>query len=128
MARDGVQPAGELCRLAQLRQRLERDQKSVLRHVLGGPAARSQRLRGHQQNSPAKPTNQFVEGRQVPDEGGEHELLVGHFGVTRANTADLGCCCCCLVHAVRFVRSGIKEPAARGADRGFRKLSPACAS
>lgn len=110
--RDRVQPAGEFGRLAQLRQRLERDQKGVLGDVLGGPASRAQRLCGDQRHGPAEPADQLVERREVADQGGEHELLVGHFGVARAQVRVVVAeSLRRAVHAVSLVPSPLKSPA-----------------
>ncbi len=117
--RDGVQPAGELGRLAQLRQRLERDQEGVLGDVLGGPVSRrAQRLRGDVGHGPPEPAHEFVKGRQVADECGEHQLLVRDFRVTRPQVGIVGCLCRAVVHAAPFWFAPIvKESGARRADR-----------
>jgi hypothetical protein len=77
MPGDGAQPAGELGRLAQLRQRLEGKQKRFLRHIVGQVSARwAKRLRGHQRDGRTEPAHDLVEGGQVADERGQHKRLV----------------------------------------------------
>lgn len=73
VAGDRRQPGREACRVVQLRQRLEREQEGFLGNVLGtfgGNAA------GNAHHGRAEATNQFVEGGELPQRGGQHERVV----------------------------------------------------
>jgi hypothetical protein len=74
---DGAQPPGELGWLTQLRQRLERQQKRLLGHVVGQmPANRPERLRGYECHGGPEPAHDLVKGGQITHERGQHKRLV----------------------------------------------------
>lgn len=76
---DGAQPGRELRRLLQLRQRLEGDQKRLLRHVLRTlPPA--QRLLRDQSHRAPEPAHELIEGLEVAEQCGKHDLGVAELG------------------------------------------------
>lgn len=74
MAGNGMEPAGEFRRMLQLGQRLERQQKCLLRHVFRR-AARSQNRFGNQRHAAAEPPHQRVEGVQVAQQRQHNQLF-----------------------------------------------------
>lgn len=75
IASDGVQPSSETTGFLQLRQRLERQEESLLSHVLS--AVRPYDAPGHCQHGRAEAHHQGVEGRQVAKEGRNGQLAIG---------------------------------------------------
>jgi hypothetical protein len=102
---DGADPAAETGRLLQLRQRFERQQKGLLRQILGS-LPRVERLHGDRDYRTAVASHQFVERLQVTQQGVEDQLLV----------ADLGVSAAVLCHSLHS--SCKEETAPRQKDRG----------
>jgi hypothetical protein len=75
VAGDGAEPAREAARVLELRKRLEGQQERFLRDVFSG-SPRPQHLLRHGPNGAPEPPHQLIVGREVPDEGADHELLV----------------------------------------------------
>lgn len=82
--RDGAEPTRELRPILQLRQRFEREEKGLLRHVPRLLLRAECLLRNHDDRAAEAP-HQFVECFEVPEEGAKHQLVVIHFRIPRVS-------------------------------------------